>query len=131
MTVAARGASRVEDVWRAYSTPARWHEWSPQIVDVECPEPSVPVETGRAGVVRGPLGARVTFSVTDVDTSAHRWTWQVRTGLLTLTMQHGVDGEDGAARAWVRITGPLPVVLGYAPAARVALARLVAPRRGR
>jgi hypothetical protein len=91
----------------------------------------VPVEAGRAGVVRGPLGLRVTFTVTSVEASAHRWTWQVRTGLLTLAMQHGVDGEDGAARAWVRITGPLPVVLGYAPAARVALARLVAQRRGR
>lgn len=59
-------------------------------------------------------------------------------GVLDLSMEHGVDAcapkavrdddeVDARTRAWVAITGPLPLVVGYAPAARVALGKLVAP----
>lgn len=61
----------------------------------------------------------------------------MRLGVLDLSMQHGVDAcapegvrdgdkVDARTRAWIAITGPLPLVVGYAPAARLALGKLVA-----
>jgi hypothetical protein len=75
--------------------------------------------------VHGLLGLAVEFTVTDVDVPRRRWTWRVSAGLLRLLMEHGVDDTDRGTRAWVTITGPLPAVLGYAPAARWAVGRLV------
>jgi hypothetical protein len=41
-------------------------------------------------------------------------------------MRHGVDVRDDAGCcAWIRIRGPLPVVVAYLPVARLALGRLV------
>jgi hypothetical protein len=39
------------------------------------------------------------------------------------------DGPDGGSTTGLRITGPLPVVVGYAPLAQVAISRLVRPLR--
>jgi len=126
VTVAAHGQAAHDEVWSRYSTPARWHEWSPQITRVDVDEPGSPVVPGRTGTVHGPLGVQVAFRVTDVDAAAARWSWAVGVGLVRLSMEHGVDVDRGRTRAWVAITGPLPAVLGYAPAARFALGRLVA-----
>lgn len=125
-------------MWLRYATPARWHEWSPQITAVDCPNPDDVVRAGLSGVVKGPLGTRVRFRVSDVDVPERRWTWRVRVGLLDLEMAHGVDvvphytgssrggpGSGERTRAWVALTGALPVVASYAPAARLALGRLV------
>lgn len=128
VTVGATGAGDAADVWQRYSVPARWDEWSPQISRVECPNPRSSVEPGLRGLVHGPAGVAVRFTVTDVDAAARRWTWQVAAGPARLRMQHGVDSSPRGSRAWVRITGALPLVLGYAPAARIALGRLVADR---
>lgn len=138
LTVGARGSAPADEVWLRYATPARWHEWSPQIAAVHCEHPDDVVEHGRAGTVDGPFGVRVSFRVRDVDLESRRWTWCVRVGMVDLTMEHGVDagapagvrggrGRDARTRAWVAITGPLPLVVAYAPAARLALGRLVAP----
>jgi hypothetical protein len=129
ITVAASGSAPRHEVWSRYTTPARWHEWSPQISRVDVEEPDSPVVPGRTGTVHGPLGVGVAFRIIDVDTAAGRWTWAVSVGLIRLHLQHGVDAERGRSRAWVAITGALPIVLGYAPAARVALGRLVADAR--
>jgi len=126
VTVGASGAAPRSQVWARYVTPQRWHEWSPQIVRVDVDEPASPIVAGRGGTVHGPLGVQVAFRVTDVDAAAFRWTWEVGVGLVRLHMEHGVDADRGRTRAWVTITGALPVVVGYAPAARAALGRLVA-----
>lgn len=131
MHVGATGTASVPEVWDRYVTPRRWPQWSPQIRRVEGVEPSRPVRADTTGRVVGPMGVPVAFRVTAVDPAARRWTWRVRLGGLDLTLDHGVDhhstAADGSARtrAWVRITGPAPMVLAYAPLARVALSRLV------
>lgn len=126
ITVGASGPATPEHVWQRYATPARWHEWSPQIAGVECHDPDDLVVAGLVGAVNGPLGVTVRFRVTEVNAAARRWTWHVRVGIVDLAMAHGVDPLLATARAWVAITGPLPLVAAYAPAARLALGRLVA-----
>lgn len=127
LTVRASGHASAARVWLRYTVPAHWASWSPQISEVETDRPADPVSVGTTGTVRGPGGVRVPFRVTSVDHGTRRWTWQVRAGIVTLVLDHGVDDDHAGATAWARITGPLPVVLGYAPLARHALRRLVAP----
>jgi hypothetical protein len=126
LTVAATGTASVDDTWARYTVPSLWSSWSPQIQSVDTAQPDAPVAAGSVGTVVGPAGVRVPFTVTHVDAAARRWTWEVRAGLVTLVLEHGVDALDARTRAWARVTGPLPVVLGYAPLARLALGRLVA-----
>lgn len=129
--VGATGSASVPEVWHRYVTPQRWPQWSPQIQRVEGVEPSRPVTAGTTGRVVGPMGVPIPFRVSAVDPAARRWAWRVRVGGLVLTLDHGVDALDvdpsglGRTRAWVRIAGPAPMVLAYAPLARVALSRLV------
>lgn len=123
--VGACGPADVDGVWRRYTVPSLWSSWSPQVRGVTCVSPDAPVRAGTRGLVHGPGGLRVPFEVTDADPARHRWTWRVRLGVLDLAMTHGVGPRpDGRTCAWVRITGPLPVVAAYAPVARLALRRL-------
>ena len=68
---------------------------------------------------------------TAVDEAARTWSWSVACGPLRLSFEHGVDeaqpGLGERSEAWVVVLGAWPVVIGYAPIARHALARLVAP----
>jgi hypothetical protein len=131
ITVRARGSAAPDDVWVRYVTPRHWAGWSPQISAVSGPPLAERVTAGSTGTVHGPAGVAVSFTVTEVDEAARRWSWR-GVGLLDLLMAHGVDPlpSSGAptatgSTAWARITGPLPIVLGYAPLARHALRRLV------
>lgn len=129
LSTGACGDRDPDAVWAAYVTPALWPSWSPQVRAVRCPHPDVPVRAGSRGEVLGPGGVRVPFEVTEADPQRRRWTWRVRAGGLVLAMTHGVAvAPDGGSCAWVRVSGPLPVVAGYLPLARLALGRLV---RGR
>jgi len=105
-------------MWAAYADTSRWPSWAPQIQRVE---PLGPLEEGLRGRVDGPLFARARFEVTRVDEAARRWSWRVAIGPAHLTIGHEV-GEGVTA---VVIEGPAPLVLAYAPVARLALARLV------
>jgi uncharacterized protein YndB with AHSA1/START domain len=126
LSTGACGQRDPDSVWTAYATPALWPSWSPQVRAVHCPHPDVPVRAGTRGEVLGPGGARVPFEVTEVDHERRRWTWRVRVGVLVLQMTHGVaTPSDGGSCAWLRVSGPLPVVAGYLPLARLALGRLV------
>jgi hypothetical protein len=126
VTVAATGDGSPDETWDRYTTPVRWSSWSPQIRDVDTTDPGRRVDVGTTGTVRGPAGAHISFVVTEVDAERRRWTWQVRAGLVTLTLEHGVEPHGSGVRAWARVIGPLPVVLAYAPLSRLALGRLVA-----
>ena len=48
-------------------------------------------------------------------------------GLPRLHLVHGVEATAGGSATWLVVTGGLPVVAAYAPLARLALGRLVAP----
>lgn len=130
VTVSAQGAADPVQVWDRYTIPSRWSQWSPQISDVRVEHPDRPVERGTRGVVRGLAGVTVAFEVTEVDPTSRRWTWRVHAGLVPLLLGHGVDPTATGSRAWVRITGALPVVLAYASLAHRALGRLVTPAGG-
>jgi hypothetical protein len=126
LSTGACGTANPRDVWTDYVTPSRWSSWSPQVLGVRCVHPDAPVQAGDRGEVLGPVGMRVPFEVTHVDPQRRHWTWRVRLGALVLEMAHGVTRRDnGRCCAWVRVAGPLPVVVAYLPLARLALGRLV------
>jgi hypothetical protein len=116
--VEARGPAGADAMWAAYADTSRWAAWAPQIRRVE---PLGPLEEGMRGSVEGPLWARARFEVVSVDAAARRWTWRVWAGPARLTIDHEV--ADGVTA--VVIEGPAPLVLAYAPVARLALLRLV------
>ena len=119
--IEATGPATAHDMWEAYAEPTRWRGWAPQIRAVR---PLERIRPGLRGEVEGLLGVRVRFEVTAVDEAARRWTWRVGVGPATLTISHEV--ADG--RTAVELDGPAPVVVAYAPVARLALARLVQVR---
>ena len=84
------------------------------------------IAAGLKGVVVGPVGVQVPFEVLSVDEVAMTWTWRVRAVLAELTLEHSVAPQPGrGCRTDLTISGPAPLVLGYAPLARLALSRLV------
>ncbi len=154
VTLSASGAAGPELVWERYLRPALWPTWSPQIAGVDSSEAEI--RAGTTGTVHALLGVEVSFEVTNVDPGALTWSWRVRLPLgITLRLEHavhpsrslargsqaaalepGLESADGPVPAdgggpgtttTLRIAGPLPVVLGYAPLAQLALHRLVRP----
>ena len=135
VTLRADGTAAPDEVWDRYLHPSRWSEWSPQIVRVDTDGDVL--TPGLAGVVRGPCGLAVPFRILDVDPAAavRTWSWRVSIGPVSLWLEHAVLPLDGAAGAddpdtrrtatTLEVRGPAPVVLGYAPLAKLALVRLV------
>jgi hypothetical protein len=132
LTLRARGTAPAELAWERYADPARWSQWAPQIQRVDTS--MTRLVAGGRGRVRAGLVPRATlpvpFEVLEVDEAARRWTWRAWLGPVTLHLVHGVDAEAAGSATWLRVSGPLPVVLAYAPLARLALGRLVAADRG-
>jgi hypothetical protein len=132
MTIGATGRAAVDEVWDRYIHPQRWSEWSPQISSVDCSDDTI--RAGSTGTVHGPCGIGVDFEVQQVDHEKRCWSWRVHAALVTLQLVHGVQAhpQDGAGDAdgsstTLDISGPPPIVIGYAPIARIALGRLVRP----
>ncbi len=123
ITLRAKGSAPVEVAWLRYARPSLWPTWSPLIRSVEVGVDQI--EPGLRGTVHGPPGVRVPFVVTSVDGAARTWTWRPRFGPVTLTLQHEVHEEPTGSSTVLRIWGLAPVVLGYAPAAQLALNRLI------
>jgi hypothetical protein len=124
MTLSARGKASPDVVWERYADLDAWSQWSPQIRGVSAPDRRL--RPGLEGQVRGPLGVRVAFTITDVQ--ARSWSWQVRLPLgVRLELGHDVTAHGDGAATGLRVTGPAPLVLGYAPIAQLALHRLVSP----
>jgi hypothetical protein len=126
LTLAAAGAGSAEQAWERYAQVVYWSRWSPQIRSVACSSPRI--RTGSTGRVHAVLGVEVDFVVDSVDETARTWAWTVRKGPLTLHLTHRVVPEGQGCRTTLEMTGPLPVLLGYAPLARLALGRLVRPQ---
>jgi hypothetical protein len=126
-TLHATGPVEPAEAWERYAVPARWPEWAPQITGVATTVDRL--VAGAVGRVRVPLGIAVPFRVEDVDEAARRWAWQVHVGPVRMRLLHWVQpAPDGGSTTGLRITGPAPVVLGYAPAALLAIRRLVRQR---
>ncbi|MEP6560900.1 MAG: SRPBCC family protein [Nakamurella sp.] len=129
MTVGATGRADLDEVWDRYIHPERWSQWSPQISSVECSDATI--QAGSTGTVHGPCGLGVDFEILQVDHHEHRWSWRVKVAFVTMELVHGVQsvtvgsGETPATETTLDITGPAPIVIGYAPIARIALGRLV------
>ncbi|HEY8018599.1 MAG TPA: SRPBCC family protein [Actinomycetota bacterium] len=115
--IEARGTASAATMWAAYADSSRWADWAPQIRRVE---PLGPLEVGLRGRVDGPFFSRARFEVTHVDETTRRWSWKVAIGPAHLAIDHEV--REGATA--VVIEGPAPLVLAYAPVARLALTRL-------
>jgi hypothetical protein len=129
VTTHVTGPAPVGLAWERYVDPARWPTWAPQIRSVELDGRSEPsaIAPGVTGVVHAILGVRVRFEITDVDEAAHRWSWTVHPPGPTMRLGHTLDPwRTTGSRAGLVIDGPAPIVLTYAPLARLALHRLLA-----
>ncbi len=123
VTLRARGTADPDVAWERYAQPDLWPTWSPQISRVECT--SERLSAAATGRVYGPLGVHVDFVVDAVDEASREWAWSVRFGRVRLHLAHGVTAHAGGSETWLRVRGPLPVILGYVPLAQLALRRLV------
>jgi hypothetical protein len=128
VTLRARGNADPATAWERYVDPALWSSWAPQIQRVTTStERLVAGTTGtvRAGLLRRPT-LPVSFEVLAVDEALHEWEWRAHVGPIVLRLEHGVSPDGDGAATWLRVHGVLPLVLAYAPLARIALGRLVA-----
>jgi hypothetical protein len=128
VTLRARGAADPATAWERYVDPALWSSWAPQIQRVTTSTPRL--AAGTTGTVHAGLLARPTlpvrFEVLAVDEAGREWAWRAHLGPLSLRLEHGVSPDGAGASTCLRVHGPLPVVLAYAPLARIALGRLLA-----
>ncbi len=128
LTLHAHGVSTVTLAWERYADPGLWATWAPQIQRVETDMERL--VAGGSGTVRAGLRSwptlGVPFEVLEVDESAMEWSWRAHLGPVRLHLEHGVIPYPTGSSTWLRVHGPLPVVLGYAPVARLALNKLVA-----
>lgn len=124
----AHGVAPVTVAWERYADPALWSTWAPQIQRVDTKLQRLAeggTGTVRAGLLHLPtLG--ILCRVLAVDESAREWAWEARFGSIRLQLEHGVSEHLAGSSTWLRVHGPLPVILLYAPVARIALGRLVA-----
>jgi hypothetical protein len=126
LTLRATGPASATAVWEAYADPQRWSEWAPHIRRVEAIGRLRP---GLAGQLFSVVPPAVSFEVTDVDARGRRWSWQTVLGPIRMSFDHGVDARDAGSGTWLTMHGPLPLLVLYAPLARLALHRLVRTRR--
>ncbi|KAA0942597.1 SRPBCC family protein [Streptomyces apricus] len=129
----AIGPASTGTVWRRYTHFQQWSGWSPQIravhTDAACIAPGV------RGRVESVLRIGVAFVIEDVDPERRSWSWRVRLGPVRVWLKHDVLPWTTGTRTGVRtgagtetrlvMRGPLPVLVAYAPLARLALRRLV------
>lgn len=122
--LSARGAAVPERAWERYERIALWPTWSPQIRRVEADAERIAL--GVTGTVWTPVGLGLPFTVTGVDDAARTWSWVVRMGPVSMTLQHEVYADAAGSGTLLVLEGPDPVLLAYAPLAWIALRRLVA-----
>lgn len=121
--LAVAGPADPEVVWERYVRIESWPTWAPFISATAAS--GTELVPGLTGTVHGPLGARVEFVVDAVDSEQRTWRWSVRSGPAALRLGHEVLARAaGGTVATLTLDGLAPVVLGYLPAASLALHRL-------
>ncbi len=132
LRLSATGPASPDEVWARYTRPALWPTWSPHLREVDYPD--AVVRPGTTGRVTGVGGVVAVFRIDAVDHAARTWSWSVRSGPVRVSFDHGVDAAGPGVRPPRRQHGlaghPRAVAggrSGYAPLARLALGRLVAP----
>lgn len=125
--ITVRGSAPSALVWQRYTVPGLWSSWSPQISSVSCSDRVI--RKGSTGTVHAVLGVQVQFVVTEFDEQRRTWAWDALLPLgIRLQLEHSVSElGPGGTSTGLRVRGPLPVVLGYLPVARLALSRLLRP----
>lgn len=124
VTIGAAGRLTVKEAWERYADLSLWPTWAPQISRVEASGDRLGF--GVTGSLFGPFDVPVAdFVIEAVDERAHRWSWTVRRWPITLKLDHALIKQGGGSATSLRIEGPLPVLVAYAPIARFALQRLV------
>lgn len=121
----ARGPRPASEVWESYADPSLWSSWSPQIRKVEFDRGATRIAAGVTGRVWSYAPIPVHFRIDNVEEAARAWTWDVHLGPVKLHLEHGVEAGAIKTLTWLKISGLSPVVLGYAPLARLALRSLV------
>lgn len=114
--------------WRRYAEPRLWSTWAPHIHGVDYALERL--HSGTSGVVIGPLGLRVPFTIDAVDEEARQWSWTVQlrvraSAVVTVDLAHGVEAEGSGTTTWLRLRGAWPIIVAYAPVSRWALRFLV------
>lgn len=122
--LSARGDASPAVAWERFDRIVLWPTWSPQIWRVEADAPRI--APGVHGTVVLPGGLGLPFTVTAVDLPARTWSWVVRLGPVTMTLNHEVHPDAAGSGTLLGMEGPDPVLLGYSPLAWLALRRLVA-----
>lgn len=125
VTLGARGASVPVVVWERYADIAQWSQWAPQIQRVETAADRI--APGVTGSVFGLLGVRVDFVIDAVDEGQYRWSWTVTRMHVSVRLDHAVREHPKGVSTSLTMDGALPLVLGYAPVAQLALRKLVRP----
>ncbi|MFJ9719012.1 SRPBCC family protein [Streptomyces sp. NPDC101213] len=125
LTLRATGPAGPETVWQRYACVDRWPAWSPQIKAVHTPDRQL--TSGMSGTVESAVGVRLAFAVEHVDHDRRAWTWRVGLGPIRLRLHHDVRTHGRGSTTGLTMEGPRPVLLAYAPLARLALRRLVRP----
>ncbi|MEU3250525.1 SRPBCC family protein [Streptomyces sp. NPDC006997] len=121
----AVGRARPDTVWLRYAHCRRWPDWSPYLLRVRADGDRI--APGTRGTVTSYLGVTACFVVESVDERRRTWTWRVRLGPLRLWLAHAVLPHPRGTETRLTVRGPGPVPFLYAPLARLALRRLVAP----
>ncbi|WP_318216602.1 SRPBCC family protein [Streptomyces sp. SCL15-6] len=125
LTLHATGPAAPATVWERYVRVDRWASWSPQIRAVHTDSPCI--VPALAGTVESFGGLRIPFVIESVDHQHRTWSWRVRLGPVRLRLHHAVRPDARGSSTGLVLHGPMPVLAGYAPLARLALRRLVRP----
>lgn len=124
LTITGSGELDLARSWQRYVRPELWSTWSPQISRVDCDDEEI--VTGSHGRVHSRLGVAVDFDVTAVDRLTYSWSWRVQAPLgVRVSLQHSLFRAGRGTRTTLELDGPAPVLLGYAPVAKLALHRLL------
>jgi hypothetical protein len=119
----ATGPVDAATAWARYRELDRWARWAPQITGVRASPRTL--RKGLRGQVLGPLGVPVPFVVDAVDARRREWIWSVGVRPVVLRLHHGVEAHGTGSSTWLVVHGPWPVILAYAPFARLAMKHLV------
>ncbi|MEU9593805.1 SRPBCC family protein [Streptomyces sp. NPDC048193] len=125
LTLEAAGPAAPATVWERYVRVDRWASWSPQIRAVHTD--ALYITPALEGTVESFAGLRIPFVVESVDHQLRTWVWRVRLGPVRLRLHHAVRPDPLGSSTGLTMYGPLPVLAGYAPLARLALRRAVRP----